>query len=215
MTRCRLFILTLAALLLLPALAGADSNGDGRLTQLLAEIRQKSNQFESLTCKFTQERHLSLFKAPVVVHGTLAISRPDRLRWQYAGPIPSVLIFNGNSGLRCTGNEPPIHFDLDSAPIMRMVAEQLRAWLNGNYQKLEESYSISLKDPSTLLITPKEKTVSSSIQGITISFTDKDRQPKRVEITEPGGDDTIIVFADYSFNARLPAATFSQCDLRD
>ena len=197
--------------IVIPVRAGADSGRDGGLDALLLDIQTKSNQFESLTCKFTQERRLSLFNQPVLFHGTLAIIRPDHLRWEFIDPVPSVLIFSGNMGLRCTDNTPPVHFDLASDPIMRMVAEQLWTWLNGNYKKLEDTYTVSLRAPSSLLITPKDHGFAAFIQSIAITFSTESRQPELVEITEPGGDKTIIRFHGFIFNTQLPAATFTQC----
>ena len=205
------YILMAIICIVIPVRAGADSGRDGGLDALLLDIQTKSNQFESLTCKFTQERRLSLFNQPVLFHGTLAIIRPDHLRWEFIDPVPSVLIFSGNMGLRCTDNTPPVHFDLASDPIMRMVAEQLWTWLNGNYKKLEDTYTVSLRAPSSLLITPKDHGVAAFIQSIAITFSTESRQPELVEITEPGGDKTIIRFHGFIFNTQLPAATFTQC----
>ncbi len=205
------YILMILFCIVVPISAGADSGREEGLDALLSDIQNKSNQFQSLTCQFSQERHLSLFSRPVLFKGTLAIIRPDHLRWEFRDPVPSVLIFSGNMGLRCTDNTPPVHFDLASDPIMRMVAEQLWTWLNGNYKKLEDTYAVSLRAPSSLLITPKDQGVAGFIQSIAITFSTESRQPELVEITEPGGDKTIIRFHDFIFNVQLPAATFTQC----
>jgi outer membrane lipoprotein-sorting protein len=201
--------------IVLPFRAGADSGHNDELDTLFLDIQKKSNQFQSLACKFTQERHLSLFNQPVLFSGYLAIIRPDHLRWEFTDPVPSVLIFSGNTGLRCTGKTPPVHFDLTSDPIMRMVAEQLWTWLNGNYKKLEDTYAVSLHAPSSLLIIPKDQGVATFIQSIVITFSTDSRQPEIVEITEPGGDKTIIHFHDFIFNAQLPASTFTECGLHE
>ena len=97
-------ILMAIIFVVLPFRVGADFGRDGELNALLLDIQKKSNQFQFLACKFTQERHLSLFSQPVLFNETLAIIRPGHLRWEYIDPVPSVLIFSGNTGLRCTGN---------------------------------------------------------------------------------------------------------------
>jgi outer membrane lipoprotein-sorting protein len=207
----RCFVLAVIICGVLAAGSRAGGGGQAELDALLTDIQQKSNQFQSLSCKFTQERHLSLFNHPVVFHGILAIIRPDRLRWEFVDPVPSVLVFNGNAGMRCTDNTPPAHFDLASDPIMRMVAEQLWTWLNGNYKKLEDTYVVTLQAPSSLLMTPKDPGVAGFIQSIAITFNSRNRQPDLVEITEPGGDKTRIRFDAFALNTPLPASTFSQC----
>ncbi len=183
----------------------------GELRAFLAEIQAASDQVRSFSSEFVQERRLALFAEPVFFKGSLTVVRPDRLRWEFTAPVPSVLIFNGERGIRCNDKAPPVHFDLGADPIMKTVAEQLWLWLGGDYSRLNASYDLAKSGPSALRITPKDKRLSEFISAITITFDKTSRQPEKVEIADPGGDTTILSFQAYVLNSDTPDVLFSFC----
>jgi len=209
------FALCIFFIISLMVTKSAMSADDRSVLPLLDEIRVRSAQVQSFSCKFTQERHLALFDKPVIFHGLLFLIRPDHLRWEFTDPIPSVLILSGDKGMRCNDNVPPVHFDLTSDPVMRLVAEQMWTWLDSNYEKLEKMYSIKQQGDSTLVITPREQAMADFIATITISFSNESKQPELVEIAEPGGDLTRIRFHDYNLNVALSEMLFSECGIRE
>lgn len=181
------------------------------LRNFLAEIQAASEKVRSFSSEFVQERRLALFAEPVFFHGSLTVVRPDRLRWEFTSPLPSVLIFRGEQGIRCSDKAPPTHFDLGTDPIMRTVAEQLWLWLGGDYSRLNALYLMEKSGPSALRITPKDHRVSDYISSITITFDTTSRQPEKVEIADPGGDTTIISFKAYTLNGDTPDILFTRC----
>lgn len=181
------------------------------LSSFLAEIQAASDQVRSFSSQFIQERRLALFAEPVIFHGSLTVVRPDRLRWEFTSPIPSVLIFRGEQGIRCNDKAPPAHFDLGNDPIMRTVAEQLWLWLGGDYSRLNVLYRMEKSGDSSLRITPKEQAMLDYISSITITFSKTSRQPEKVEIVDPGGDTTIMSFHSYVLNGNVSDALFSSC----
>lgn len=181
------------------------------LSSFLAEIQAASDQVHSFSSAFTQERRLALFTEPVIFHGSLTVVRPDRLRWEFTSPVPSVLIFRGEQGIRCTDKAAPAHFDLGSDPIMRTVAEQLWLWLGGDYSKLNAMYRMEKVGDSSLRITPKEQAMLDYISSITITFSKTSRQPEKVEIVDPGGDTTVMHFHAYVLNGNVSDTLFSSC----
>lgn len=195
------------AMACVPALA-AESD---ELQSFLQEIQAASDQVRSFSSTFVQERKLALFTEPVVFHGSLTVVRPNRLRWEFTSPVPSVLIFNGERGMRCNADAPPASFDLGSDPIMKSVAEQLWLWLGGDYSRLESLYRMEKSGPDSLKITPKEEGMAKFISTITITFDTTNRQPEKVEIAEPGGDATVITFQSYVLNSNTPEVLFTVC----
>lgn len=119
---------------------------------------------------FTQEKQLAMFDAPVKFRGRLAMEPPDRLRWEFTSPIPSALIFNGSSGLRCSDGAEPAHFSLKDDPVMKVVAEQLWLWLGGDYSSLENRYLLEKKGEASLLVTPLQKRMQNSSLQFSLSL---------------------------------------------
>ncbi len=179
------------------------------------EIQSASDKVATFSCDFVQERNLALFAEPVLFYGSLSVARPDRLRWEFSKPLPSVLIFSGDQGIRCSGDTPPVHFDLGSDPIMRTVAEQLWLWLGGDYSKLKDLYLLEKTGPATLRISPQDDTVAEYIDAVFITFSVVDRQPEVVEIREPGGDSTLITFHSCVLNNSPAEILFTTCATND
>ncbi|MFU8818418.1 MAG: LolA family protein [Desulfurivibrio sp.] len=204
-----LFLLLCFLLPTAPAMAAGEDP-----TALLRELEATAAQVRNLSSSFTQEKQLALFARPVIFHGTLHLARPDRLRWEFTRPVPSVLIFKGESGLRCAEGQTT-RFDLKSDPIMAMVAHQLWLWLGGDYAKLAAEYQLTLAAPHTLLVEPKNRQVGEFVASVTISFDPDSLQPRQVIIAEPGGDSTTISFHDYQLDTPLDENLFSRCNSRE
>ncbi len=180
------------------------------LADFISAIEEKSATISSFSCPFVQERHLFLFNQVVIFKGELAISRPDKLRWAFVDPVPSVLLFNGRDGRRCNDQVAAVDFNLDTDPVMAMVAQQLWTWLDGRYAKFADLYELALQDKSTLLVTPKDADMAQFIARVVISFDVTTLQPAKVEIIEPGGDMTRLLFGSYQLGA-LDPRLFEEC----
>ena len=181
------------------------------LEDFLKNLQNASDQVSSFSSEFVQEKHLSLFSQPVIFTGKLVIVRPDRLRWEFTSPIPSVLLFNGDQGTRCNDRQQPEHFQLSSDPIMKTVAEQLWLWLGGDYNRLNSLYNLEKEGESTLVIRPRDFQTSEYVTDVSIFFDTRSLQPLLVEIREPGGDLTRILFGATVMNVELPENIFTQC----
>ena len=178
---------------------------------LLQRLQQTSAQVESFEASFVQEKELSLFAKTMIFHGRLTVVRPDRLRWEFTDPVPSVLLLSGDAGLRCSGESKPVQFDVKTDPVMKSVAEQLWLWLGGDYSRLNESFTLYENGDNVLTVIPKEPSMAEYIEQVTITFETVNMQPGQVVIKEPGGDLTRLIFSDYSFNPPVQADLFTRC----
>ncbi|HIJ78976.1 MAG: outer membrane lipoprotein carrier protein LolA [Desulfobulbaceae bacterium] len=185
---------------------------DQSLEDFLAGVEAQAAQVHALRCSFIQEKHLAVFAQPVIFNGVLNLVRPDNLRWELVAPVPSVFILKGQKGIRCTDQQPPQYFDLKDDPVMQMVASQLWTWLDGKYGQLNQSYQLAMAGSSSLSIIPKDdKVVAEFIESINIVFDPVSKQPQQVEIFEPGGDLTRIVFHGYQLDHLPDEALFARC----
>ena len=57
-------------------------------------IRAAARDIQSIQADFTQEKHLQILSRPLQSHGRLIFAAPDRLRWEYQAPLPSVLLMD-------------------------------------------------------------------------------------------------------------------------
>ncbi len=197
-------------LLFLPANPCQAKNPDP-LDQLLESIESKVAVTKTVQASFTQKRFLKIFIKPVTFKGKLVLVRPDKLRWENISPVPSVMIFSGDQGLRCNADSEPVHFDLQTDPIMKMVSQQIWAWADSSYSRLKNSYSISLKEAGVILLKPLEEKTATAIKSIEVRFHEKSLQPEEIIIMEPGNDKTIILFSNYILNQSIKDQSFTSC----
>ncbi len=190
---------------------GVDAATSNDLDGFLKKVDEQASHVKSFQCRFKQEKHLAVFARPVIFEGSLHVSRPDRLRWEFTKPLPSVLIFNGKKGVRCSGASKPIHFDLAGDPVMRSVAQQLWSWLDGSYLKMKDQYQMRLDGRDVLRLIPLDPVMGRFVEEIVVVFDPDTLQPSRTEINEPGGDRTILFFWDYVINQPQPASIFASC----
>lgn len=208
-------ILLLLPFLVFLSIVFPGSGSTAPASSFLHQIEAAAATTHSFTCDFIQEKHLAMFQKPVMFKGSLTIVRPDKLRWEFKEPLPSALLLNGVKGMRCNGESPPQPFTLDADPIMKIVAEQLWAWLGGNYRRLAETYTMELVDTTTLRLTPKEKMIADFIANISIFFNPTTLQPATVEIKEASGDSTKLLFSHYRLNIEPVKDFFNNCDSRE
>ncbi|MDT8335500.1 MAG: outer membrane lipoprotein carrier protein LolA, partial [Desulfurivibrionaceae bacterium] len=196
-----------------PGLAFGVESG-GALENFLQKVEESSAAIDSFSCDFTQIKQLAIFAGPVEFSGQLSLRRPDKLRWEFVDPLPSVIVLNGNRGLKCTDRGPVTKFNLDGDPVMRMVASQLWAWSSGSYRELRDDFDFKLLPGPALVFSPRSKETASYIGRIKVVFDPDHLQPLEVEINEPGGDRTLLYFSNYRRNLALKDVLFSECRLR-
>ncbi len=213
----RAFLSILSLLLVFlcsPALSTAaetTSPGMTPLDTLLSDIQQKVDSTRTVQCTFEQERNLSVFARSIIFTGKMELSRPDKLRWENLSPIPSVLIFAGDKGIRCNDDAPPVHFELEKDPIMKMVAEQIWTWVDGDYARLRNKYDITLKNDREIELVPQGGEFANVITAVRVTFDDQSLQPETIHVLESEGDSTIIRFDAYRLNQPVDERLFTTC----
>ncbi len=207
----RIIFLILSLIMIAPgSIAAAGEVNQKPLDIFLQQVEQEAEDTQTVQCSFIQERTLTIFAKPVIFKGQMQLSRPDKLRWENIDPIPSSLVFSGSRGLRCNDDAPPVHFDLQTDPVMKMVAEQIWTWADGNYEKLKNTFTITLAGESTIELIPAESG-SHVIKMIRVTFNRETLQPDTVLVLEQGGDSTKIRFFDYELNQPIAEDRFTSC----
>jgi outer membrane lipoprotein-sorting protein len=207
--RQKLMLMLLPLLFIVPPVFAEDN---GKLSSFIHDVEVKAATVKTLTCTLKQERHLAVFVRPVIFRGRMALEKPDKLRWEFTNPIPSVLILNGSGGLKCSGNNEPQRFNLATDPVMQMVSKQIWTWVNGSYATLQEQYRmVLLEQGPCLVLTANDPKIARAISSVEISFNPDSLQPTTVRIQEPGGDHTIISFSDFILNQPMDQSLFTRC----
>lgn len=215
--RCAIYLVLviLCSLFITPGpLSAIAEEGKPDLEEFLQRVERNSASINSFSCDFIQVRHLTIFPQPVKFSGRLSLSRPNKLRWEFMQPLPSVLVLNGKQGLKCEEGGPVRKFNLDTDPVMRLVAAQLWAWTSGSYREIKNDFDFELLPGPSLLFSPTKNSANPFISTIKVVFDPAFLQPVSVKINEPGGDSTVISFSGYRRNTALPPTLFTECESR-
>jgi hypothetical protein len=187
---------TLAPLVLLCSLltglpAAADSGIDAApfdvpgLMELLAQVASRQD-------RFTETKTLAMLTQPVVLKGTLAYVRPDRVEKHVTSPYTEDLVVQGDR-LTLTSAKGTKHIAVESHPLIRSFIEAIRASLAGELAVLRRLYHIKFQGTRRqweLTLRPLETQAAEYLTSITLRG-EGDRLTA-VDIRETGGDRSVM-----------------------
>lgn len=201
-------VLFLILLLWTPSRVLADNHD---LAAVLDEIQRHTAAVETISCTFTQEKHLSMFATDMRSTGRFAFHKPDKLRWEYLSPALEGFAVNGDRAVRWTADQTDRRaFSLDDDPVMRVVARQLAAWATFDLHWLRKEYTLELETPApvTLRLTPRRPEVAALLRFLRIEFSDTKDTVRLIELHEHGDDLTRILFSAVETNTTLDPGLF-------
>jgi len=179
---------------------------------LLSDLQRRAGGISTISCSFTQEKHLSLFDEVLLSEGKFIFERPSRLRWEYKSPFKSGFMLKDDSGIEwdeASGSQRP--FTLQSSPAMSMVASQIMAWTTFDIPWLKSRYEIKQLSatPITLELRPLSDTAKKFLTRLVVSFSKDHNTVSVIELHEIDGDFTRIIFKNTQINTVIPESTFT------
>ena len=207
MMHFRLLFFLCVVLLPTASLAGASPGNS-----LLTEIETKASSNRSISCGFIQHTHLQMFDEVLTSHVTFSFVTPSALRWEYTTPFKAGFILNGDDGKEWDEASGETRtFTTSSAPHIKIVAEQITAWATFDMQWLRSRYEITQLNasPVTLELRPKSLGARDFLHHLKVTFTDDKTGVKELELHEPEGDFTRILFINPVINGTVSPETFS------
>jgi hypothetical protein len=155
-------------------------------------IRSAAGDIQSVQADFTQEKHLQILAQPLVSRGRLLFEAPDRLRWEYEAPLPSVLLMDAGRVRRFVKTGGSWTEDASAAlPAMSFVMQEIGRWMNGRFDE-NPDFEARLEPGGRILLTPRKEALATVIQKIDLQLA-----------ATPGVIDTVTVFEDEHNFTRL------------
>ena len=172
----------------------ADAPGD--LEAALAEVKQARASMKTMKGPFTQERTIGLLADKVRSTGTLAMVRPDRLRWELAPP-DDIVYWVGPEGFSYKSSRGQGHIPAAAARLASAM-EDVRLVLGGDLDQLRTRYDLALAgktpDEVSFVATPKAGAADLHLQKIIFSLGKDRATPTKATLIESARDKTDIVF---------------------
>lgn len=173
------------------------------------KILEATSSTNSISCSFTQEKHLTMMDEVLISKGNFLFKKPNSVCWQYTYPIDyCIFIFNNQFTIFNDGKIST--FDIASNKMFRQVNQLIVTSIQGNflddnqfaagYFENGQFYKVTLK--------PLDVQVAKMLTLIEIYFDKNDLSVKKVNFIEPGDDFTLIIFSDRKVNITIPDSKF-------
>lgn len=155
------------------------------LMELMARVTSRED-------RFTETKTVAMLTQPLVLKGTLAYVRPNRVEKHVTSPYAEHLIVQGDQ-LTLSTREGTKHLAVDSHPLIRSFIEAIRASLAGELSVLRRLYHIKLQGTRQdwmLTLRPLDPQAAEYLTSITL--TGHGDRLTVVDIRETGGDRSLM-----------------------
>jgi hypothetical protein len=149
------------------------------------------------TATFTETRHSSALKTPLVTTGELRFIRPARLERLVRTPVDERYVVEGDRVTIERKGGAPRTVSLASQPALGAFLESIRATLRGDLATLRRFYRVELEgEPAgwTLVLLPSDPGMAELVTVIRIAGSGG--RLTGMEVLETGGDRVVTRFGE-------------------
>ena len=165
-------------------------------------LMQTASSMKCMVCRFTQNKTMAMLAEPTVSEGLMSYVSPDKLRWAYTSPYAFALVVDGDKITKITdGNEEIL--DAKSGRMYQGIVNIIMSSATGRNLFDKSTFDIVFTDDGNLWkaeMTPKKRDMRRMFAMLTFYFDKKTNVISKVEMTEAGGDMTMIQFYDMKIN---------------
>jgi outer membrane lipoprotein-sorting protein len=162
----------------------------------ISELMQRLAGVPASQARFTETRHSSLLKTPLVVTGRLVYRRPDRLEKHVQSPFAESTVIEGSRVSMAKGGEAGRTMTVPAGAAQALV-ESLRATMAGDLPALERHFTVHLQgslEDWTLTLIPREAALADIVTRVEIAGANASL--RRIEVLEASGDRSVTVIED-------------------
>jgi outer membrane lipoprotein-sorting protein len=163
----------------------------GELMQMLASV-------ESTSARFVETRHSALLKAPLVLHGTLAYRRPDRVEKHVLKPYDErVTVEGGRLTFENRTQNRRKTMSVSGAPGLAALIESIRATRAGDLPALQRYYALQIdgsRERWTLTLKPLDAQLADYVVSLELSGSGPGIA--KVTIEEASGDRSVMEISE-------------------
>lgn len=138
--------------------------------------------------RFTETREVQGLDRPLVSHGTLSFTPPDRFERRTESPRAETMKVDGNTLVLSRGSRSRT-LSLDAAPEAAALVEAIRGTLTGNRAALERLFRVGVEGTPenwTLTLGPIEAALQAQVASVQISG--REAEARQVVVYLTGGD---------------------------
>lgn len=178
-------------------------------TEIRQRLKAASASTQSIKSNFTQEKNLNVLSEKITSKGEFRFKKLNKVRMEYLQPFKYLLIINGDK-ITIKDDQKTNSFSSKSNKLFALINNVVLDCVQGNaLDNKEFSKKIYKGEKQYLLVlTPVKKEMKEFFNTINIYLDVKDCSVNKLDMEEPGGDNTIITFLNKEFNTTIPDAVF-------
>jgi outer membrane lipoprotein-sorting protein len=208
---------TKALLLLIFLLNAGISNAQYSGYKAIGDVAAFKKQFATESAKilsiesdFTQEKTLTALTEKITSEGKFWFKRSSKVRIEYVKPFTYLMIMNGDKVLLRDGTKEN-RVNTKSNKLFQQVNRIMVDCMEGTIMDSKDfSVKVFENDKSYLLeLTPSVKALKSFFDTVVLIVEKKDYTVRSIDMNEPGGDKTTLLFRDKKLNTQLADAVFA------
>lgn len=172
------------------------------VSALISKIEKASASFSTLQSSFVQKKEISVLSETVTSKGNLLYKKGNKLCWEYSAPYFYLFILNGDK-VFIKNDKSTKEFDTKSNALFKEISILLMNSISGTGLIDPKKFdAVFYENSSTVkvLLTPKNKAIKSMLKTIALHFNKNSWLVQTIEMLEPSGDTTTILFKDSKIN---------------
>lgn len=179
--------------------------------EVIAKINKATSRLKSMSCSFTQTKHLSMLSDKMVSEGKMNYKQPNKLRWEYTSPYQYLFIFNGTKVYVGNKSRKDV-IDTNSNKLFKEVARIMMSTVTGTALSNAADFSVTVEDGKTLwnvTLIPKKKEMKKMFTRIVLSFSKSDLMISEINLHEKNNDRTNIRLRNIKTNISINENLFA------
>lgn len=182
-----------------------------RQQEVTARINKAAAGIKTMSCTFTQTKHLKMLSDKMVSKGKMYYTQPDKLRWEYTSPYQYLFIFNGTK-VYVGGKSRKDVIDTNTNKVFKEVARIMMNTVTGKALSNTADFTVSIADEGKdwrVTMVPKKKELKQMFAKVILTFAKSNLLISEINIFEKNGDKTNIRLGNVVYNGTVNANLFT------
>lgn len=179
------------------------------LSEFKKKFSEEGKKVQSIRSSFVQEKNLAVLEEKIVSNGKFWFQREKKVRIEYQKPFRYLMIINGDQML-IRDDQKESKISTRSNKLFQQINRIIVDCVNGAIIDNKDFGSTIFQNEKLYLLemTPASKSIKEFFQKIIVLVDKKDWTVVSIQLVEPGGDDTLIRFADKALNEKIDETLF-------
>jgi outer membrane lipoprotein-sorting protein len=180
------------------------------ITQFKIQFKDASAKILTVKSDFSQEKTLLALTEKISSHGKFWFKRTNKVRLDYTEPFIYRMIINGDKVL-VKDAQKENRINVRANKLFQQINKIMLDCMQGTILDSRDFTTRVFENENGYLLelTPVAKTLKDFFQNIVLIVEKKDYSVRSMELNEPSGDKTLMIFTNKSINAPLQDEIFN------